>query len=81
MSKTHFEEFKDLIELAHNTLNRIKTISKEKSRGWENPLGFLGFILLFCSVLQTLAIQEGADMTQALMSQLNEKRQEVRYVA
>ena len=90
MSKTQFDEetrdqtLRDLMRLAHNTLNRIKNISKEKGGGLDNPLGFLGLILLFCSMIQGLALQEGVDMTQALVSQLMEKvkkRQEVRYVA
>ena len=89
MSKTQFDEetrdqIRDLTRLAHNTLNRIKNISKEKGGGLDNPLGFLGLILLFCSMIQGLALQEGIDMTQALVSQLMEKvkkRQEVRYVA
>ena len=89
MSKTQFDEetrdqIRDLTRLAHNTLNRIKNISKEKGGGLDNPLGFLGLILLFCSMIQGLALQEGVDMTQALVSRLMEKvkkRQEVRYVA
>ena len=89
MSKTQFDEktrdqIRDLTRLAHNTLNRIKNISKEKGGGLDNPLGFLGLILLFCSMIQGLALQEGVDMTQALVSQLMEKvkkRQEVRYIA
>jgi len=76
MSKTHFEEFKDLIQLARDTLNRIKTISKEKSRGWENPLGFLALVLLFCSILQGLAIETGADITQAFLEQTMERMKE-----
>jgi len=89
MSKIKFEELEDksikeLARLAHDTLERIKQITKERSGGADNVLGFLGFILLFCSMLQGLALQEGADMTQALVSQLTEKmkqRQEVGYVA
>jgi len=89
MSKTQFDEktrdqIRDLTQLAHHTLNRIKNISREKGGGLDNPLGFLGLILLFCSMIQGLALQEGVDMTQALVSRLMEKvkkRQEVRYVA
>ena len=85
MSRTQSEEvLRDLMQLAHNTLNRIKNISKEKGGRLDNPLGFLALILLFCNIIQGLALQEGADMTQALVSQLMEKvkkRQEVRYVA
>jgi len=83
------EEFKDqtlrdLTRLVHNTLNRIKNLSRERSRGSDNPLGFLGLTLLFCSMLQGLAFQEGADMTQQIVAQVMEKmksKQEVGYVA
>ena len=78
------KSIKELVSLAHSTLEKIKQITKEKSGGADNVLGFLGFILLFCSMLQGLALQESADMTQALVSQLTEKlkqRQEVGYVA
>ena len=89
MSKIKFDELEDksikeLARLAHDTLERIKQITKERSGGADNVLGFLGFVLLFCSMLQGLALQEGADMTQTLVSQLTEKmkqRQEVGYVA
>ena len=76
MSKTHFEEFKDLIQLARDTLNRIKAISKEKSKGWENPLGFLALVLLFCSILQGLAIEVGADITQAFLERFSNQTME-----
>ena len=90
MSKLkQFEELEDksikeLARLAHDTLERIKQITKEKSGGADNVLGFLGFILLFCSMLQGLGLQEGADMTQQIVAQVMEKmkqRQEVGYVA
>jgi len=84
-----FEELEDksikqLVSLAHNTLEKIKQITKEKSGGADNVLGFLGFVLLFCSLLQGLGLQEGADMTQQIVAQVMEKmkqRQEVGYVA
>ena len=83
------DEFKDktlrdLARLAHNTLNRIKNLSRERGGGSDNPLGFLGLTLLFCSMLQGLALQEGADMTQQIVAQVMEKmksKQEVGYVA
>jgi len=89
MSKLRqFEELEDksikeLARLAHDTLERIKQITKERSGGADNVLGFLGFVLLFCSMVQGLGLQEGADMTQMLVSQLMEKakaRREVGYV-
>ena len=89
MSKMKFEELEDksikqLVSLAHSTLEKIKQITKEKSGGADNVLGFLGFVLLFCSLLQGLGLQEGADMTQQIVAQVMEKmkqRQEVSYVA
>ena len=73
------EEFKDqtlrdLTRLAHNTLNRIRNLSRERGGGSDNPLGFLGLTLLFCSILQGLALQEGADMAQAFVAQIVEKK-------
>jgi len=78
------KSIKELVSLAHSTLEKIKQITKEKSGGADNVLGFLGFILLFCSLLQGLGLQEGADMTQQIVAQVMEKmrqRQEVGYVA
>jgi len=64
---------KSLVQLAHDSLNRIKKISRERSGESDNPLGFLGLTLLFCSMLQGLALQEGADMTQAPYLNLRRK--------
>ncbi|RLF99949.1 MAG: hypothetical protein DRN49_03625 [Thaumarchaeota archaeon] len=74
---------KELVSLAHNVLEKIKQIAKEKSGGADNIAGFLGFTLSFCIMLQGLALQEGADMAQTLVSRLMEKmkaRGEIGYV-
>ena len=88
MSKTQFDEetrdqtLRDMMRLAHNTLNRIKNISKEKGGGLDNPLGFLALVLLFSSIFQSLAIERGADITQAFLKRTMEKmrKREFTYV-
>ena len=88
MSKLKFEELEDksikeLVRLAHDTLERIKQITKEKSGGADNVLGFLGYTMLFSNILQGFAFEEASDMLNQIVSQIAKKmkRPEVGYVS
>ena len=74
---------KDLMKLAHDTLQKIKEINERKSEGVSNPLGLLSYTMLLSNMIQTMALEEAADMTTQLTAQLMEKmkaRKEAGYV-
>ena len=74
---------KDLLKLANDTLQKIKEINERKSEGVSNPLGLLSYTMLLSNMIQTMALEEAADMTTQLTAQLMEKmkaRKEAGYV-
>jgi len=74
---------KDLMKLANDTLQKIKEINERKSEGVSNPLGLLSYTMLLSNMIQTMALEEAADMTTQLTAQLMEKmkaRKEAGYV-
>jgi len=64
---------KDLIKLAHDTLQKIKEINERKSEGVSNPLGLLSYTILLSNLIQTMALEEAADMVTQIAAQLMEK--------
>ena len=74
---------KDLLKLAHDTLQKIKEINERKSEGVSNPLGLLSYTMLLSNMIQTMALEEAADMATQITAQLMEKmkaRKEAGYV-
>jgi len=74
---------KDLMKLAHDTLQKIREINERKSEGVSNPLGFLSYTMLLSNMIQTMALEEAADMVTQITAQLMEKmkaRKEAGYV-
>jgi len=74
---------KDLMKLAHDTLQKIKEINERKSEGVSNPLGLLSYTMLLSNMIQNMALEEAADMATQITAQLMEKmkaRKEAGYV-
>lgn len=74
---------KDLMKLAHDTLQKIREINERKSEGVSNPLGLLSYTMLLSNMIQTMALEEAADMVTQITAQLMEKmkaRKEAGYV-
>ncbi len=62
-----------IVDLAHETLNKIEAILEESSGNRINPLGFLAYVMLYCSILESLGLQKAAAMVEKVAVKLSER--------
>jgi len=62
-----------IVDLAHETLNKIEAILEESSGNRINPLGFLAHVMLYCSILESLGLQKAAAMVEKVAVKLSER--------
>jgi len=62
-----------MVDLAHEALNKIEAILEESSGNRINPLGFLAYVMLYCSILESLSLQKAAAMLEKVIVKLSER--------